>query len=385
MAEMIKQWNCPIRPGLAYAIQVSAGTNQGHPSHAIALVDWMAAPDARIPLPHGSDEPWLQTRGPLKRLFLDRVPGGWSGIHIAPAQAVLLRVTLFHWNQFGPRGNSNYSFSCQEAISPRRCLRVGVAHQRAALPATMESNRDILLDTIADAGAKGIALLCTSETFISRCVDLPLKQTALAVDDPFLQPIYQASKDNRVHLVFSFHEKKDGGIFNSSVLVADDGQRMGTYRKRHLAMDEYEVGLLPGDSWPVFETRLARIGLQVCWDAWYVEGAAALAAQKAEIICLSIAGDADPQHWDSVWRARALDNGVYWLASTTNNCGGTAPSRLIAPDGRVLAETRHANSIVSSDIELPFPGQRLVWTADNGPCFSDYHNVVEHLRLSQSA
>ncbi len=381
MLKKIMQWRRAVRAGQAYTMQVMPARKAAKPSNLIAVLDWLAPLNAKIPLPEGSDAPYIQPGSPLKRIFLDRRAGGWAGTHIAPAHAVALRITLLHWSQLGPAGGGSYYFECADASSPTRIFCIGTVHQKLAKPPTLEGNRQVLLEAIRNAAAKGVKLLCTSEAFLDRGISRPGKPLTFTIDDSFLKPIHTAAKDHQIHLVYSVLEKQRGRIFTAAILTDDAGEIVGIYRKRHLSIPEYEDGIYPGSNWPVFDTRLGRIGLQICWDIWYAQGAAALGAQGAEIIAVPIAGDADPRHWDSCWRARALDNGVYFLTSTTHDCGGIAPSRIIAPDGGVISETRQPNGLAVADIQLPFAKQRLIWTKD-GPCFSDYHNVVGHLSLT---
>ncbi|MFE6871795.1 nitrilase family protein [Kitasatospora sp. NPDC057692] len=92
------------------------------------------------------------------------------------------------------------------------------------------------------------------------------------------------ARDRGVHLVGGLVEQDGVRLFDSAVLVGPDGY-IGHYRKTHLWNTE-KLWFTPGDrGFPVFETRLGRIGLLICWDIWFPEVPRLLALQGADIIC----------------------------------------------------------------------------------------------------
>lgn len=102
----------------------------------------------------------------------------------------------------------------------------------------------------------------------------------------------------------------NGARHNTAVLVGREGQIIGKYHKSHLALVEYENGMVPGDSYPVFDTEFGKVGMLVCWGAYFSEPARAMARQGAELLLVSTAGN--PTHWHI---ARAKENGVYRICS----------------------------------------------------------------------
>ncbi len=92
-------------------------------------------------------------------------------------------------------------------------------------------------------------------------------------------------------------------------------------------------------------------------DSWFTEPARILRLKGAELLVLPLEGDGDERHWDMISRARAIDNGVYVVASSTV---AKSPSRIIDPDGDVLAETLDRFGIVVSSINLDRES-RLHW------------------------
>jgi N-carbamoylputrescine amidase len=93
------------------------------------------------------------------------------------------------------------------------------------------------------------------------------------------------SQKHQVYIVGCLPELDGVKIFDTAVLIGPEGF-IGKYRKTHL-WNEEKLSFTPGDlGFPVFETKLGRIGLLVCWDIWFPESARIIAQQGADIICI---------------------------------------------------------------------------------------------------
>jgi predicted amidohydrolase len=144
-----------------------------------------------------------------------------------------------------------------------------------------------------------------------------------------------------------------GIYYNSAVLIGPDGVA-GLYRKTHSFIAE-PAWAKDGDlGLPVFDTPLGRIGLLICMDVVYFETARLQALQETDVICLltNWVGDGAPA---GSWITRALENGVYVIASDRADeergarfCGGTC---VIDPDGTVQAEQASGDGIVYGEID----------------------------------
>jgi predicted amidohydrolase len=142
----------------------------------------------------------------------------------------------------------------------------------------------------------------------------------------------------------------DGDLFhNTAVLIDRAGDIAGIYRKVHLTMGETDSGLTPGTEFPVFETDFGRVGLLTCWDNWFGESARALRLHGAEILFMPLAGDGSSIHWDTTWKARAIDNGVWFVTSSTVT---DSPSRIINPEGEIVADANGGFAYAMADINL---------------------------------
>ncbi|MHB1155456.1 MAG: carbon-nitrogen hydrolase family protein [Phycisphaerales bacterium] len=372
---ILRTWEQEAREGQAYRLTVRARCPVDLSLPVTAVLEWWVSPG--VSESAGGGDP-----RPHKRVYLSRDPAGWSDVHVAPPRAEHMRVLLCHWRQLGPVPLGTWDFACERAETPEpRTFKAAVACQQTDpnRAQTMESRRDLTVATIEQAGREKAKLLVLSENFFDRGLTTPLTERALALNDPWLEPVYAAIRSAGLHAVFAYHEKNADRIHNCAVLVSPDGQVVGVYRKRHLTQMELEIGLTPGDAWPVFDTPLGRIGMLVCWDGWFPDSAAALARRGVQIICFPLAGDGEANHWEHIWKARALDHQIYWLASVTGDCGGVAPSRIVAPTGDVLAETRQPNGLAFAELTLPVRNESY-WLSV-GPVWSEIRNVYQHAAL----
>ena len=135
------------------------------------------------------------------------------------------------------------------------------------------------------------------------------------------------ARELKVSLVVSIFERRAAGIYHNSCAVLDaDGAMLGKYRKMHIPDDPlyYEkFYFTPGDlGFPNFETKYGRIGVQICWDQWYPEGARLAALHGAKVIFYPTSigwhpkekaefGAAQLDAWRTIQRSHAIANGVY--------------------------------------------------------------------------
>jgi len=127
--------------------------------------------------------------------------------------------------------------------------------------------------------------------------------------------------------VVSLFERRAAGVYHNTCAVLDaDGSYLGKYRKMHIPDDPlyYEkFYFTPGDlGFLNFDTKYARIGVQICWDQWYPEGSRITAMGGAQVIFYPTSigwhphekaefGAAQLDAWKTIQRAHAVANGVY--------------------------------------------------------------------------
>lgn len=143
------------------------------------------------------------------------------------------------------------------------------------------------------------------------------------------------AKELGVVIVLSLFEKRAAGLYhNTAVVLEKDGSIAGKYRKMHIPDDPayYEkFYFTPGDlGFQPIDTSVGRLGVQVCWDQWYPEGARLMALAGAELLIYPTAigwesTDSDDEKrrqkdaWVLAQRGHAVANGLHVIA--VNRCG----------------------------------------------------------------
>ncbi len=297
----------------------------------------------------------------LQRDFADSVepqPGGWVRLHRtlrAPEGSGSATIELaLRWTENGSVLWRTPELTEVSAPPPRK-VRIATTRIQPPTGATLEKNRQLTAETLDQAGAQHPDLVLLTENFPDRGVGLPVAQTAEPIPGPTTRMYSDLARRHKMWVAASLHEADGGLIYNTAVLVDREGRIAGKYRKTHLAMAEGENGITPGSDYPVFDTDFGRVGMLICWDNWFPEVARALRLKGAEILLLPIAGDGVPGHWDVISRARALDNSVYLVASSTS---AGSPSRIVDPTGKVLAETAQGIAVAEIDLAQEF---RVHW------------------------
>lgn len=133
-------------------------------------------------------------------------------------------------------------------------------------------------------------------------------------DSPSVNKMASLARKYGVFIIFGMPEEDlyDPKIlYNSQVLLDDHGALIGKYRKVHL-FDSEKQWFTPGENFHVFETRIGRIGLFICYDAFFPEVARILAIQGVDLL-VNCTNWEKPYHYDMdmLMAARALENTVY--------------------------------------------------------------------------
>jgi predicted amidohydrolase len=148
-------------------------------------------------------------------------------------------------------------------------------------------NLDRSLHFIRRATAEGADLVVLPELANSGC-DLGPRSQALGLAEeipsgPTVRAWKEEAEASGVCVVGGLLESEGDALYNSAVLLGPGV--VGRYRKTHL-WDREKLLYEPGRELPVFDTPLGRIGVLVCYDAWFSEAARTLALQGAQILCV---------------------------------------------------------------------------------------------------
>jgi N-carbamoylputrescine amidase len=181
------------------------------------------------------------------------------------------------------------------------------------------------------AAKQGAQIICTQELFRSQYFcqseDHEYFKLAEPIPGPSTQAFQKIAKKHGVVIVASLFEKRASGVYHNTAAIIDaDGSMLGIYRKMHIPDDPlfYEkFYFTPGDlGFKAWQTKFGKIGVLICWDQWYPEGARLTAMQGAEILFYPTAIGWHPkekaeygvnQHgaWELIQRSHAVANGCY--------------------------------------------------------------------------
>lgn len=194
---------------------------------------------------------------------------------------------------------------------------------------------------IEEAIAKGAQIICLQEIFYGPyfCAEQTVKWYEAAEpipDGPTTQRFQEVARKNNVVIVLPIYEKAAEGVYYNTAAVIDaDGTYLGKYRKKHIphvAAGEGGTGFWekyyfkPGnEDYPVFDTKYARVGVYICYDRHFPEGARLLGLNGAEIVfnpSATVAGTSE-YLWKLEQPAHAVANGFYVAA--INRVGFEAP------------------------------------------------------------
>jgi N-carbamoylputrescine amidase len=254
------------------------------------------------------------------------------------------------------------------AVSPRAlrdsAFKIGLVQMSCTTDA--EENLNKAIAGIRNAASRGAEIVCTQELFRSQyfCREEKAELFSLAetIPGPSTEVLSSLAKELRVAIVASLFEKRAQGLYhNTAVTIDADGALLGLYRKMHIPDDPLffeKFYFTPGDiGFRNFETKYARIGVLVCWDQWYPEGARLTSLQGANVLFYPTAigwhpsekaewGAAQLDAWRTIQRSHAIANGIYVAAINRTGFEGPADrglefwgSSFVAdPFGRVIHE-----------------------------------------------
>ena len=253
-------------------------------------------------------------------------------------------------------------------VSPRAlrdsAFKIGLVQMSCTTDADENLNKAIA--GIRSAASQGAEIVCTQELFRSqyfcREENAELFSLAETIPGPSTEVLTSLAKELRVAIVASLFEKRAQGLYhNTAVAIDADGALLGLYRKMHIPDDPLffeKFYFTPGDiGFRNFETRYARIGVLVCWDQWYPEGARLTSLQGANVLFYPTAigwhpsekaewGAAQLDAWRTIQRSHAIANGIYVAAINRTGFEGPADhglefwgSSFVAdPFGRLIRE-----------------------------------------------
>jgi beta-ureidopropionase len=229
------------------------------------------------------------------------------------------------------------------------------------------------LTYIDQAGAEGVQVLCMQEIFTGPyfCAEQTTRwydSTEKIPDGPTTKLMQEYAKKYSMVIVVPLYEVEETGVYYNTAAVIDaDGKYLGKYRKNHIphvAPGFWEKFYFrPGNlGYPVFETAYAKVGVYICYDRHFPEGARELGLAGAEIVMnpsATVAGLSE-YLWKLEQPAHAVANGYF--VGAINRVGFEAPwnigefygqSYFCDPRGQMLAVgPRDQDALVTADLDM---------------------------------
>jgi predicted amidohydrolase len=296
---------------------------------------------------------------------------GWTTLaarYRAPAKATRAVVELHL--QWAPRARVRWSVATFDEADPvpARRVRLATVHHRPT-STTPRGNCEQFAPLLAEAARQRADLVVLGETVHYVGLGKKPHEVAEPVPGPSTDYFCRLAKKHGVYLVVSLYERDGRVVYNVAVLIGPDGRILGKYRKVCLPHAEIEAGVMPGNDYPVFETRLGKIGMMVCYDGFFPEVARELTRRGAEVIAWPVWG-CDPL----LARARANENRVFLVSSTyTDAAAGWMLSAVYGRDGAPLAVARQSGTVAVAEVDL---NERHIGPYNLG----DFHAMVERHR-----
>jgi N-carbamoylputrescine amidase len=243
-------------------------------------------------------------------------------------------------------------------------FRVGLAQ----MSCSQDSNENLAKaeSQIREAAARGAQIVCLQELFRSQyfCREERAELFALAesIPGPSTAALGKLARELKVVVIASLFERRASGVYhNTAAVLNTNGEIEGLYRKMHIPDDPLyfeKFYFTPGDlGFRNFDTPFGRIGVLVCWDQWYPEGARITSLAGADILFYPTAigwhpsekaqyGAAQLDAWRTIQRSHAIANGVYVAAVNRVGYEGSpekglefwGSSFVADPFGQVIAE-----------------------------------------------
>lgn len=217
-----------------------------------------------------------------------------------------------------------------------------------------------LMTAAADGGAE-LLVLPESSNHAGPEPPAALAAAAEALDGPFISGVAALARRLRLPVVVGTAEASRQGLpYNTLVALDADGTVTGTYRKVHL-YDAFgyreSEGVRPGAITVPFllEAGGLRCGMLTCYDLRFPESSRYLVDAGANVLLLPamwITGPGKEDHWNTLIRARAIENTSYVVAANQVGPLATGYSMVVDPFGVVIANAGEAPGVIFAELGL---------------------------------
>jgi N-carbamoylputrescine amidase len=296
-------------------------------------------------------------------------------------------------------------------MSSKKFLKVGLVQQSCI--GDRAHNLRESIKGIREAAAKGAKLVLLQELhtglYFCQTEDTQVFDQAEAIPGPSTQELGAVAKELGVVIVASLFERRAPGLYhNTAAVLEKDGTLAGIYRKMHIPDDPgyYEkFYFTPGDlGFEPIQTSVGKLGVLVCWDQWYPEGARLMALAGADLLLYPTAigwveEDAQDEQarqrdaWITIQRAHAVANGLPVLVCNRigfekdpSEVGGGirfwGSSFVAGPQGEILAQADTSSAtVLVTDVDMArSEAVRRIWPYLRDRRIDFYDELTERFR-----
>ncbi len=261
-------------------------------------------------------------------------------------------------------------------------MKIGIIQHRCVQE--VGKNLDRIEEGIREAARQGARLVALQELhnslYFCQTENTELFDLAETIPGPSTERFGRLAKELDVVIVTSLFERRATGLYhNTAVVIEHDGTIAGKYRKMHIPDDPayYEkFYFTPGDlGFHPIQTSVGLLGVQVCWDQWYPEGARLMALQGAQLLIYPTAigyessdtpeeQERQREAWMTVQRGHAVANGLPVIAvnrtgheadpsGQTNGIQFWGSSFVAGPQGEILYQApKDEETVAVIDVDL---------------------------------
>ncbi len=215
-----------------------------------------------------------------------------------------------------------------------------------------EKNLETIRENVAKAKREGAQLVIFPELSLTGYVVRDqIYELAERIHGPSTRFVEELAKESKLHIIFGMpeaSEKAQATLYNSAILVGPKGF-IGKYHKMYLpthSVFEEKRYFRPGYQVAVFDTKLGKIGLVICYDIYFPEVTRLTRLKGAQlIVCISASPGIRRSFFETLTTARAIENTAFLayvnMAGIEDGLQFWGGSRMIGPGGRIIAQAKY--------------------------------------------
>ena len=232
------------------------------------------------------------------------------------------------------------------------------------------ANLKLALELIKEAKIKGARMVAFPEFLMafspSNQSANELTELAEPINGPFATSLMEIARTYGIQVLATIYERCSvpNRVYDTALWIDDNGRPAAVYRKLHLydalgfkESDKFAAGK---ELTPSFKTDLGGIGMMICYDLRFPELSRLLTLMGAEVLVAPsgwVQGDLKVEHWQTMVRARALENGCYVIAPDQVANIYIGHSMVVDPFGRIVVDMDESQGLEIVDLDLAMVGE----------------------------